>query len=207
MLSRLCLIAVLGLSHAACDGSSRSLTGPTTDAESAALSLKSDHAPEPGRVAGGGQILEDAWRASFAGQARVLGGEPVPIWADGIQFDDVTGHWVIQLHHVSFAPANGSTFRSTRVQRLQFFPNIGQTGCTAGVRVHLEGMLDGAGGWTALVVVVGGADGVHDTARMRLWGPADEYYDTAFDFSSESTCAGAARTNLDDGNVTVRLPG
>jgi len=200
-------LAVVAVSlQVSCDDSSSLLTDPSASVPGSPT-LKSESAPEPGRVNGGGHIQEAARDVSLAGQAKVLGGEPIGIWAGGIQFDDVAGHWVIQLHEVSYSHLVGTSFRSTRVQRLQFFENAGETDCTAGVRVHLEGLLDGAAGWTALVVVVGGSNEADDTVRLRIWGPAGEHYDSASDFSSEATCAGSVRTRLDSGNLTVRYPG
>lgn len=202
----LSFIVILCSSLAACDGAGRLPTDPQGDSEVTIPTVKSEHALENGRVSGGGLIVEGPWRVSLAGQARVVGGPATPIWANGVQFDDVDGHWVLQLHRVSGPQVDGATFRSTRVQRLQFFPNAGAVGCTAGARVHLEGALDGVAGWTALVIVVDGSGGNDDTVRLLMWGPSGEEYRTNLDFSGESTCAGERRTGLDSGNMTVRFP-
>lgn len=205
--SLMTLTVVCGFTLVSCDGAAESPTAPQSDSELTVPTLTSDRTTPRAQVGGGGHIREGEWDISLAGQARVMGGEAVPIWSDGIQFDDVKGSWLVQFHHVSWPPLDGSTFKSTRVQRLQFFANEGQFGCGAGVRVHLEGRLDGAPGWTALVVVVDGADGFGDTVLARIWGSAGEYYATNGDFSLESTCAGDKRTVLDTGNLTVSYPG
>ena len=206
----LSLILIIGLTIMSCDGTTSPTAPGSADealARPAATSpaLKSTRAREPGRVSGGGHIRDGDWDISLAGQARVMGGEPVPIWSNGIQFDNVAGHWVFQFYHVSASPLDGATFKAT-VQRLQFVPVEG-AGCVGRARIHLEGTVNRSPGWTALLIVVGGSNGNGDTVKLRLWDPAGKEYSTQQDFSNESTCAGEDMTFLDTGNLKVRWPG
>lgn len=201
-----CLVLVFSLALVACDARSPSPAEPEDGAALTTPTLKSDAAPEPGRVSIGGQLLQDDWKVTIAGQAEVVGGEPVSN-PPGVQFFVVDGDWVVQFHHVAAPFLDGATFESTAVQSLTFYENEGAMGCGPGSMAVVSGTVDGAPGWSARIAMVSGADGLRGTVAIRLWGPVGEYYQTNGNFPDEATCAGYGRTILDRGNLIVRYPG
>lgn len=146
-----------------------------------------------GRVAGGGQMLEGAFKVSFGGEAYAIQD------TSGTNIDGV-GSWTVRFHDVSTDGVSGTTFSGDHVRDMNFFVD----GSVANLEV--VGTWDGVAGHELTVRAEDGAEpGGHDNLRFELRDPSGVLiYDTfGGDFPGESNNVGTARTGLDRGNLQV----
>jgi hypothetical protein len=166
-----------------------------------------------GRVSGGGQIRNDGWKVSFAGQLRGLATHtPNERPSDRWDGSSPKGQWVVQFHNVSFPEISGGTFKSTSIESVVFFrPSVPVPNCVAATTVTALGRFNGEPGWTmALRAADVGQEASSeelDRVRITLSYPGGPDYDTEFsgDFPLEGGCIGPHKTRVDAGNVKVRI--
>ena len=155
-----------------------------------------------GQLTGGGYIREGEWHISFGGQAA------------GIPGQAGTAAFVVRFHNVSVPALSGRTFQADSVDGLLFQWPGDPNNCHAAASIVLWGTFDREPGWSVRLRLsdAGKLPDVLDTVRIRLFDPAGEkVYDSTVgdlggEFPRESNCAGTARTNLDGGNLTLRMP-
>jgi hypothetical protein len=175
-----------------------------------------------GRVSGGGQIREDDWRVSFAGQATGQGSHAPTPWSQRRWMSvNPRGQWVIRFHNVSEPQISGATFKSTRIVDFWFSePANPESDCLASMAITVEGSLDGEPGWMVWFrandlgsnSASGAEKDIMDTARPVIWAPgghpdpAQIVYDSDWgDFPRESTCSGQKPTGMDTGNMRIQI--
>jgi len=179
------------------------------------LQPQADGIPETvyGRVSGGGQIRNDGWKVSFAGQLRGLATHtPNERPSDRWDGSSPKGQWVVQFHNVSFPEISGGTFKSTSIESVVFFrPSVPVPNCVAATTVTALGRFNAEPGWTmafrAADVGQGARSEELDKVRISLSYPGGPDYDTeaSGDFPLEGSCLGPHKTGVDAGNVKVRI--
>lgn len=194
----------------------------TTDPTSLAPGIPGDQVaptldPPPetiwGRVVGGGQMLNEGWRVSFAGEvagyADWTPSEGSPRWTG----DDLDGQWVVHFHNVSNPAVSGGIFKSTSVGETLFvLPAEPVEDCNAAAHFWLTGRFNGVSGWSMRVLItdVGPAvtKDVLDKARVYLLDPTGTRVygmEDSGDFPAEGSCLGPHKSGVDRGNVRVEL--
>lgn len=186
---------------------------PDTSGERTVSTL--DPLPETiwGRVRGGGQMLNEGWRVTFAGEvtgsADWTPSEGSPRWTG----DDLEGQWVVRFHNVSNPAVSGGTFKSTSVGETLFvLPAAPTADCNAAAHFWLAGRFNDVPGWSVRVLItdVGPAvtKDVLDKARVYLLDPTGTRVygmEDSGDFPPEGSCLGPHKTGVDRGNVRVEL--
>ena len=176
---------------------------------------QADGIPETvyGRVSGGGQIRDDGWKVSFAGQARGLATHaPSPRLDNRWEGLNPKGQWVVQFHNVSFPEISGGTFKSTSIESVVFARRaVPEPNCVAATVVTALGRFNGEPGWTMVFRATDVGQRARseelDKVRIGLSYPGGPDYDSevSTDFPLEGSCLGPHKTGVDAGNVKVRI--
>lgn len=166
-----------------------------------------------GRVSGGGQMLNEGWRVSFAGEvagyAEFTPSTGSPRWTG----DDLDGQWVVQFHNVSNPAVSGGTFKSTAVgETLFILPAEPVPNCNAAAHFWLTGRFNSVPGWSVRVLITDVGPAVTkdapDKARVYLLDPSGtQVYgmEDSGDFPLEGSCLGPNKSGVDRGNVRVEV--
>lgn len=165
-------------------------------------SASSPHDPAMGALTGGGHLRAGEWDISFAGHAEGLHGQAGAATV------------VVHFHNVSVPELSGGTFKAKRLDEIYFSWPGDPSNCLGRARLTMGGTFDQEAGWSLRLLVsdAGRLPDKHDTARLLLTDPAGvTVYDSSEggpggDFPRQSSCVGSARTNLHNGNVSLRMP-
>lgn len=154
-----------------------------------------------GRIWEGDHVSRPTADITFGGHIEKIGAGNTPA--------DYHCRWTIQFHDVMGTEFDKAVFQATACRDVRSFAVAGDP--LAGIRLVLDGTLNGMPGYTAVLrVAVFSNSGGRDQIRIFLYdypfvpgGPQDTIYDTNSEFSAGPDTE--ARTELDAGNFQSKL--